>query len=216
VEDTVRERVLDTQPQQAITKDNISVEVDAVVYWRVLNLEKAYYEVEDVEEAIEELVLTTLRSTIGDLQLDQTYSSRGEINQKLLKQLAEATANWGVQVTRVEVQQIKLPQAVLESLAKERAAESEKQAKIFEAQGTVESIEMISRALQSQPNSRQVMQFLLTQRYVDANQKLGESANSKVVFMDPRALTEAMSNLIDMSESPDGGLTHGSGSRGDN
>jgi regulator of protease activity HflC (stomatin/prohibitin superfamily) len=210
VEETTREQVLDIDPQQAITKDNISVEVDAVVFWQILDLEKAYYAVEDVEIALENLVLTTLRSTIGDLELDQTYSSKGDVNRKLLQQLDEATANWGVKVIRVEVQNITPPQAVLDSLAKERAAESEKQAKIFEAQGTVESIEMISKALQLQPNSQQVLQFLVAQRYVDANQKLSESNNAKVVFMDPKALTEALHGLMD-TESP-GGDHHGNGS----
>jgi regulator of protease activity HflC (stomatin/prohibitin superfamily) len=124
--------------------------------------------------------------------------------------LDEATAGWGVKVLRVEVQNIRPPKEVLESLAKERAAESAKQAKIFEAQGTVESIEMISRALQSQPNSTQVLQFLLTQRYVDANERLSSSPNSKVVFMDPKALTEAITNLMDIPEAPDGGLPNGS------
>jgi regulator of protease activity HflC (stomatin/prohibitin superfamily) len=204
VEDTIREQVLDIPPQQAITKDNISVEVDAVVFWRVRDLVKAYYEVEDVERAIEELVTTTLRSTIGELELDQTYSSRNDINNKLLRHLNEAANGWGVQVMRVEVQEVKLPQEVLESLAKARAAESEKQAQIFKAQGTVESIEMISRALREQSNTKTVLQYLVAQRYVDANQKLGESSNAKIVFMDPKALTEAMTDLIGSVESIDG------------
>lgn len=211
MEDTTRERVLDIEPQQAITKDNIPVEVNAVIFWQILDLEKAYYAVEDVELAIENLVLTTLRSTFGELELDQTYSSRGDVNRRLLQQLDEATAGWGVKVTRVEVQEIKPPAEILESLAKARAAESEKQADIFraegqkqaaiaEAEGMVRSIEMISTALQSQPNSRQVLQYLLSRRYVDASEKLSESPNSKVVFMDPKALTEAMTNLMDVPE----------------
>lgn len=214
IEETTRERVLDTEPQQAITKDNISVEVDAVVYWRINNLEKAYYAVEDVEVALENLVLTTLRSMIGEMELNQTYSSRSDINRNLLRQLAEPTASWGVELVRVEVQNITPPRTVMESLELERAAESQKQAKISEAEGTVESIEIISKALQSQPNSKTVLQYLVTQRYVDANQKLGESPNSKVVFMDPKAITEAMTNLMDIPEAPDGGMVnHSSSSR---
>lgn len=201
VEETTREQVLDIEPQQAITKDNISVVVDAVLFWQILDLERAYYAVEDVEVALENLVLTTLRSTIGELPLDQTYSSRSDINRNLLQQLDEATAGWGVKVTRVEVQNISPPPEVLESLAKERAAESEKQAEIFKAQGTVEAIERISKALQSQTNGRQVLQFLISQRFVDANEKLSESANSKIVFMDPKALTEAVTDLISGDDS---------------
>jgi regulator of protease activity HflC (stomatin/prohibitin superfamily) len=212
VEETTREQVLDTEPQQAITKDNISVEVDAIVYWRIKNLEKAYYAVEDVEVALENLVLTTLRSMIGEMDLNQTYSSRNDINRSLLHQLAEPTASWGVELVRVEVQNITPPRTVMESLELERAAESQKQAKISEAQGTVESIEIISKALQSQPNSKTVLQYLVTQRYVDANQKLSESPNSKVVFMDPKAITEAMTNLMDIPEAPDGGMVNNSSS----
>ncbi len=202
VEDTVREQVLDIPPQQAITKDSISVMVDAVVFWKVQDLVKAYYNVEDVERAIEELVTTSLRSTIGELELDQTYSSRSDISRSLLQQLNEAASEWGVKVIRVELQEIKPPSDVLESLTKARAAESEKQAQIFKAQGTVESIEMISRALLEQPNSKAVLQYLVAQRYVDANQKLGESPNAKVVFMDPKALSEALTDLIGSGDSP--------------
>lgn len=207
VEDTTREQVLDTEPQQAITKDNIPVTVDAVVFWRIQDLKDAYYNVEDVEMGIENLVKTTLRSMIGELPLDETYSARTQINQNLLAQLAQATQGWGVEVIRVEVQEITPPREVLESLAKARAAESEKQAEIFkaegakaaaisEAEGTVKSLEILSRALHETPNSREVLQYLVAQRYVEANQKLGESPNSKVVFIDPRALTEAMTDLM--------------------
>ncbi|HEY9829568.1 MAG TPA: stomatin-like protein [Stenomitos sp.] len=214
VEDTIREQVLDIPAQQAITKDNISVEVDAVVFWKVEDLMKAYYNVEDVERAIEELVTTTLRSTIGELELDQTYSSRNNINRNLLQQLNEAATEWGVKVIRVEVQELKPPADVLESLAKARAAETEKQAQIFKAQGTVESIEMLSKALLEQPNSKAVLQYLIAQRYVDANQKLGESPNSKVVFMDPKALSEAITDLIGSGDSPiEGGYANGSSIR---
>ncbi|HEY9905025.1 MAG TPA: stomatin-like protein [Candidatus Sericytochromatia bacterium] len=211
VEDTVREQVLDVPPQQAITKDNISVEVDAVVFWKVLDLKQAYYAVEDVELGIQNLVTTTLRSMIGQLDLSQTYSSRTDLNRQLLQQLDDATAGWGVKVTRVELQEIKPPKTILESLERERAAQSAKQATISQAEGTVESIEILSKALQSQPNSRQVLQFLVAQRYVDANQKLGESPNSKVVFMDPKALSEAMTDLMSTPDNPvEGGRGNGS------
>jgi len=210
VEDTVREQVLDIPPQQAITRDNISLEVDAVVLWKVLDLREAYYAVEDVELAIQNLVTTALRSMIGELDLSETYSSRATLNQKLLRQLDEATAGWGVKVTRVELQEIKPPKTILESLEQERAAESQKQATISQAQGTVKSIQILSEALQSQTNSQQILQFLIAERYVDANQKLGESPNSKVVFMDPKALSEALSDLISTPDAPvDANMTNG-------
>lgn len=221
LEDTIREQVLDTEPQIAITKDNISLEVDAVVYWRILELERSYYEIQDIEKALTNLVVTTMRSEIGRMELEQTYSSRSEINQALLQQLDEATGIWGVKVTRVEVQNITPPQTVLESLELERAAESKKraaileaegkkQAAISEAEGTVRSLQLLSDVLRAHPNSQAVLQYLVAQRYVDANYKLGESENSKIVFMDPKALTEAISELV-MSDPDSGGEQGGNG-----
>jgi regulator of protease activity HflC (stomatin/prohibitin superfamily) len=206
-EDTTREQVLDIPPQEAITKDNISLRIDAVVYWRILELPQTYYAVEDIEKALTDLVTTTLRSDIGTIALDQTYASRGQLNQRLLYQLDEATAPWGVKVLRVEVQNITLPERVRESLEKERAAESnrraavleaegKKQAAIEEAEGTVESIRKIAEVLGISDKPQAVLQYLVAQKYVDANYRLGQSPNSKVVFMDPKALNEAMSDLI--------------------
>lgn len=206
-EDTTREQVLDIDPQEAITKDNITLLVDAVMYWRILELQQTYYAVEDISKALMNLVITSLRSEIGRMELEQTYASRSQINQILLQQLDEATATWGVKVTRIEVQNITLPETVRESLELERAAESkkraaileaegEKQAAISEAEGTVQSIELISNALKSQNNTHAVLQYLVAQKYVDANYRLGQSNNSKIIFMDPKALTEAMSELI--------------------
>lgn len=219
-EDTTREQVLDIDPQEAITKDNITLLVDAVMYWRILELQQTYYAVEDISKALMNLVITSLRSEIGRMELEQTYASRSQINQILLQQLDEATATWGVKVTRIEVQNITLPETVRESLELERAAESkkraaileaegEKQAAISEAEGTVQSIELISNALKSQNNTHAVLQYLVAQKYVDANYRLGQSNNSKIIFMDPKALTEAMSELI-VPEQASGSETSGS------
>lgn len=196
VEETTREQVFDIDPQNAITEDNVSMKVDAVIYWQVLDLESAFYNVENVEEAIENLVVTVLRSEIGKMQLEETFSSRDNINQALLQQLDDATASWGVKVTRVEVSEITPSAAVMEALEQERAAKSRKNAVLQEAEGTVSSITMISEALQSKSNSTEVLQYLIAQRYVDANRRLGESANSKVVFMDPKSLNQALFDLM--------------------
>ncbi|MEO1182977.1 MAG: paraslipin, partial [Cyanobacteria bacterium J06636_28] len=116
IEDTLREQILDSKPRSATTKDNVNVDVDAVIYWRILDLEKTYYAIEDVEQAIEELVITTLRSEIGKMDLQETFSSRESINKALLDVLDEATEPWGVKVNRVEVQQIEIPPEVEESM----------------------------------------------------------------------------------------------------
>lgn len=213
LEESVKERVIDTEPQDAITRDNVSVNVDAVLYWRILQLERTYYAVEDIETALQNLTTTTLRSEIGQMDLAQTFSSRNEINQALLQQLDDATATWGVKVTRVEVQKITPARTVMDAMELERAAESKKKAAISEAQGkkraaieeaegAVESMKLISEALRSNPNSREILRYLVAQKYVDANYRLGDSPNSKVVFMDPKALTEALGDLLYTESGP--------------
>lgn len=208
LKDSVRERLLDVAKQGAITKDNVSLEVDAVVYWRILELQLTYYAIEDVEQAIEELVVTTLRSELGKMEFENTFSSRDELNRALLSQLDEATEPWGVKVTRVEVQEIMPPEEVRRSMQKQQAAELERRATVLKAQGeqeaaikraeaTVRSIQMLSEALQQREDAPSILQFLLAQDYVDANQKLGESSNSKIVFMDPKLLTEGLARLME-------------------
>jgi regulator of protease activity HflC (stomatin/prohibitin superfamily) len=208
--DTVREQILDVEKQAAITKDNVPLDVDAVVYWRILELELTYYAIENVEQAIAELVITTLRSEIGKMKFETTFSSRDELNKALLSQLDEATEPWGVKVTRVEVQEINPPDEVKRSMQQQQAADIKARAMVTEAQGeqeaaikraeaTVQSIEMLAKALNVPVGSPEILNFLIAQRYVEANQKLGESDNSKVVFMDPKFLSEG---LIDLMNTP--------------
>jgi regulator of protease activity HflC (stomatin/prohibitin superfamily) len=213
LKDSVREQILDVEKQAAITRDNVALDVDAVVYWRILELELTYYAIENVEQAIEELVVTTLRSELGKMEFEKTFSSRDELNKALLSQLDEATEPWGVKVTRVEVQEITPPDEVKRSMQLQQAAELKRRATVLEAQGeqeaaikraqaTVEAISMLSKALnpdqeKSQKIPPEILNFLLAQRYVEANQKLGESNNSKVVFMDPKFLSEGLIDLME-------------------
>ncbi len=101
-QNTTREQVLEIERQSAITKDNVALEVDAIVYWRILNLECTYYTVENIETALKNLVISILRSEIGRIKLEQAVHSRSEIAQTLLQQLNEAVANWGIKITRVQ------------------------------------------------------------------------------------------------------------------
>lgn len=194
--ETMRERLLDIEPQDAFTKDNVPTEVDAIVSWQILDLQKAYYAVEDLEESLKQIVITTLRNEVGQLTLEEAFSSAGKINQALLRQLDKATVNWGVKVIRVEVQKFQISQALRESLERERAARSEKQALLTRTQGTIESIEELSKALQGHPNADEVLRYLVARDYVNANLELGKSGNSKILFMHPGALNEAISELM--------------------
>lgn len=199
LEDTLSERVLDLKPNQAITKDNVSLIVDAVVYWRVIELELAYYKVQDIEEALRKLVLTTLRSEIGEMDLQKTFYSRKDINKAMLRELDDVTDRWGVKVTRVEVQEITPTAKVIEAMELKRAAEFKKQADILEAEGTVRAMELLATAIKSQSNSKDILQFLVAQRYVEANQRLSESPNAKIVFMGSEPLGSSMGELLNNS-----------------
>jgi len=218
IEADIRERILDIEPSDVITKDSVTVKIDAVIFWRIMNLYAAYYAIDDVREALKNLVVTTLRSKIGEMDLQETYASREKINKALLENLDEATEPWGVKVTRVEIQDIKIPDNLRESLESERAsqskkraaievaegardaaiaeAEGERQASIKQAEAIAESIKRIADAMPAGTNPQDILRYLVMQRYVDANLKLGESDNSKVIFMNPRDITENIDSLL--------------------
>ncbi|MFM6105349.1 MAG: SPFH domain-containing protein, partial [Sphaerospermopsis kisseleviana] len=136
---TIREKVLDIPPQQCITRDNVSITVDAVVYWRIVDMEKAYYKVENLQSAMVNLVLTQIRSEMGQLELDQTFTARTQINEILLRDLDIATDPWGVKVTRVELRDIIPSKAVQESMELQMSAERRKRAAILTSEGDRES-----------------------------------------------------------------------------
>ena len=137
--ETTREKVLDIPPQSCITKDNVAISVDAVVYWRIMDMERAYYKVENLQAAMVNLVLTQIRSEIGKLELDQTFTARTEINEVLLRELDIATDPWGVKVTRVELRDIMPSKAVQDSMELQMAAERKKRAAILNSEGERDS-----------------------------------------------------------------------------
>ncbi|BAY32269.1 SPFH domain, Band 7 family protein [Nostoc carneum NIES-2107] len=136
---TIREKVLDIPPQQCITRDNVSITVDAVVYWRIMDMERAYYKVENLQSAMVNLVLTQIRSEMGQLELDETFTARSQINELLLRDLDIATDPWGVKVTRVELRDIIPSKAVQESMELQMSAERRKRASILTSEGDRES-----------------------------------------------------------------------------
>ncbi|WP_036477584.1 SPFH domain-containing protein [Myxosarcina sp. GI1] len=136
---TIREKVLDIPAQTCITRDNVSITVDAVVYWRIMDMYKAYYKVENLRDAMVNLVLTQIRSEMGKLELDQTFTARTEINEILLRELDIATDPWGVKVTRVELRDIMPSKAVQDSMELQMAAERKKRAAILTSEGERDS-----------------------------------------------------------------------------
>ncbi|MGC9504035.1 SPFH domain-containing protein [Baaleninema sp.] len=137
--ETTREKVLDIPAQPCITSDNVSISVDAVVYWRIMDMEKAYYRVEDLRSAMQNLVLTQIRSEMGKLELDQTFTARAEVNEVLLRELDIATDPWGVKVTRVELRDIVPSKAVQDSMELQMSAERRKRAAVLTSEGERES-----------------------------------------------------------------------------
>lgn len=143
--ETIREKVLDIPPQQCFTRDNVSVTVDAVVYWRILDMEKAYYKVEDLQLAMVNLVLTQIRAEMGKLELDETFTARGEINETLLRELDIATDPWGVKVTRVELRDLVPSKAVQDAMELQMGAERQRRAAILTSEGQRDSAVNVAR-----------------------------------------------------------------------
>jgi regulator of protease activity HflC (stomatin/prohibitin superfamily) len=135
----MREQVITVPPQKLITKDNVTVEVDAVVYYKVIDPMKSQFEVQDFGYACTTLAQTNLRNLIGDRTLDETLVARDMINTNLREVLDEATNNWGVKVTRVEVQKIEPPRDITDAMSRQMKAEREKRAAILEAEGIKQS-----------------------------------------------------------------------------
>ncbi|MCP9829502.1 MULTISPECIES: SPFH domain-containing protein [unclassified Synechococcus] len=137
--ESLKERVLDIPPQQCITRDNVSIEVDAVVYWQLLEHAKAYYALDNLKSAMVNLVLTQIRSEMGKLDLDQTFSTRSEVNEVLLRELDQATDPWGVKVTRVELRDIQPSKGVQQAMEMQMSAEREKRAAVLRSEGEREA-----------------------------------------------------------------------------
>ena len=137
--ESLKERVLDIPPQQCFTRDNVSIEVDAVVYWQLLEHPRAHYAVDNLQAAMVNLVLTQIRAEMGKLDLDQTFTTRQEVNEVLLRDLDQATDPWGVKVTRVELRDIHPSKGVQQAMEQQMTAEREKRAAILRSEGEREA-----------------------------------------------------------------------------
>ncbi|OSO90911.1 paraslipin [Cylindrospermopsis raciborskii CENA303] len=224
MEDTNREQILDISPQNVISKDGIYLEVDAVVYWRIVDIEKSFYAVDDLQEALNNLAVTTVREILAQNTLEETNMARSNIDSTLLDQLNFTSQTWGVEMMRLDFQRITPPESVRKSMEEERAAEikkralisaaeGERQAAIKKAEGTRTSMEIISQALRAHPESKDILRYLVAQDYVQASQKLGESNNAKIVFVDPANSTGMFEELISQPGQEDEGKRPGNGKK---
>jgi regulator of protease activity HflC (stomatin/prohibitin superfamily) len=131
----LREAVYDFPKQNVITKDNVTMEINALLYYQITDVKAAMYEVSNLPEAIEKLTQTTLRNVIGSMDLDESLVSRDAINERLRLILDEATDKWGVKVNRVELQEVKPPRDIREAMEKQMRAERDRRATVLEAEG---------------------------------------------------------------------------------
>ena len=177
----MRERVINVEPQKVITKDNVTVTVDAVIYHKIVDPVKAEFEVEDFDTAATTLAQTNLRNVIGDKTLDETLTARDVINSSLRDVLDEATHGWGVKVTRVEVQKIDPPAEITEAMSLQMRAEREKRATILQAEGV-----KLSQVLEAEgKKTADILKaegeakatVLTAQAEAEAIQRVAESAN---------------------------------------
>jgi len=177
----IREKVINVEPQKVITKDNVGVTVDAVIYYKVVDPLKAEFEVEDFDTAATVLAQTNLRNLIGDKTLDETLVARDVINVNLRDVLDEATNTWGVKVTRVEVQKIDPPPEIIEAMSLQMKAEREKRAAILESEGVKQSQILEADGRKSaeilRAEGEAKAKILKAQAEAEAIQKVAEAAN---------------------------------------
>jgi regulator of protease activity HflC (stomatin/prohibitin superfamily) len=169
---------MEVPPQDAITHDNVTVKVNAVVYFRVFDASSAVVQVENYLYATAQLAQTTLRSTIGEVDLDDLLSHREKLNEKLQTVLDLHTAPWGVKVSKVEMKQVDVPEQMIRAISKQAEAEREKRAKIIHAEGELEASKKLGEAaavLAREPVSIQL-------RYLQTLTEIGVEKNTTIVF----------------------------------
>lgn len=178
---SLRTVVLDVPPQDIITQDNVSIKVNAVVYFRVIEPQKAIVQVENFLAATSQISQTTLRSVLGQSELDDLLSQREKINHKLQQIIDSQTDPWGVKVSNVEVKQIDLPQEMQRAMAKQAEAERERRSKVIAAEGEFQASQRLADAakiLADQPSA-------LTLRYLQTLREIATENNSTTIFPVP-------------------------------
>jgi regulator of protease activity HflC (stomatin/prohibitin superfamily) len=177
----LRTVVFDIPPQDVISRDNVSVRVNAVVYFRVINPEKAVIQVQDYMQAISQLSQTTLRSVLGQHELDEMLSERTKLNMDIQHILDEQTAAWGIKVATVEIKHIDLNESMVRAIAKQAEAERERRAKIIHAEGEMQASQKLLEAAQILAREPQALQL----RYLQTLSNIAEEKNSTIVFPIP-------------------------------
>jgi regulator of protease activity HflC (stomatin/prohibitin superfamily) len=175
---------LDVPPQDVITRDNVSIKVSAVIYFRVLDPEKAVIAVQDYLYATSQIAQTTLRSVLGQVELDDLLSARDKINQQLQRIIDEHTEPWGIKVLNVEVKQIDLPQDMQRAMAKQAEAERERRAKVINAEGEFQAAAKLGEAAEVLTRYPVAVQL----RYLQTMREIASERNTTTFFPLPMDL----------------------------
>jgi regulator of protease activity HflC (stomatin/prohibitin superfamily) len=184
---SLRTVVHDVPPQDVITRDNVSVKVNAVVYFRVMNPRKAVVEVENYHYATSQLAQTTLRSVLGQVELDELLAGRDKVNQELQTILDKHTDPWGIKVSSVEVKHVDLPAEMQRAMARQAEAEREKRAKIIHAEGELQAATSLAKAAEEIGSNPTTLQL----RYLQTLTEIASEKNSTLVFPLPIDLIKA-------------------------
>ncbi|HDL07985.1 MAG TPA: slipin family protein [Desulfobacteraceae bacterium] len=187
---------MDVDPQDVITLDNVSVKVNAVIYFRVIDSIKAVIEVENYNYAMSQLAQTTLRSVCGQAELDELLSAREKINSKLQEILDTHTDPWGIKVATVELKHIDLPQEMQRSMAKQAEAERERRAKVINAEGEFQAAEKLADAaeiIQQHPMALQL-------RYLQTMREMSAEKNTTTIFPFPIDLVKPLIKYFEKKE----------------
>jgi len=191
----LRIETLEVPPQDVVTRDNVTVKVNAVVYFRVIDPTRAVLEVANYLYATSQLAQTTLRSVLGEVELDELLSQREKLNVRLQSVLDQHTGPWGVKVAMVEVKQVDLPEQMIRAIAKQAEAERERRAKIIHAEGefvAAEKLAMAAELIQKQPAAIQL-------RYLQTLVEVGAEKNTTIVFPLPVDIISNLNRILQRS-----------------
>lgn len=190
----IRVKAVDVPDQDAITKDNVSVRVNAVIYYRVANPEKAFLEVENFYYAVSQLAQTTMRNVVGEVDLDELLANRNEVAQKIMEIVDAATDPWGIDVTSVELKHIELPENLKRTMAKQAEAEREKRATIINSQGEVLAAENLAKAAKTIAAAPGALHL----RTLNSINDISSDQSNTVIFAVPMEVLRAVEGLGDI------------------
>ena len=227
---SLKEQVLDFPKQDVITKDNVVVEVDAICYYQIIEPQKAYYNIEDIENAIEQSVQTAVRDIAGSFSLDELLSGREEVNKKIQELMKEISKEWGIVIKRVELKEINPPPDIIDAMTKLIEADRTKKAMITEARGKKEAMELEADAFKyiklreaealeklGEAQARAIEQLvelvgdpklaamlIIGDNYLNALKDMSNSKSSKMIVLPPNI--DSLIDMISRGKNNDGGI----------